>query len=131
MENSSTNHINVSQREYGKTRQRMKRGFRKTTCSKCNKEVEESRKGQRYCKSCHAENMRLKRPKYSELKPEAKFKSNTRSYLHAYVKRGQVSKQLCKVCGKDAEAHHEDYLKPLDVIWFCREHHLEYHKNKP
>ncbi len=128
MANSSTNHINVSRREVGRIR--MVKGSRKTTCSKCNKPVEESRKGQRYCKSCHAENMRANRPKHSELKPEAKFKANTRTYLHSYVKRGTVVKGACAVCGDEAEAHHNDYTKPLEVVWLCREHHLLHHKEK-
>lgn len=34
----------------------------------------------------------------------------------------------CKVCGLEkAEGHHEDYSKPLEVIWLCRKHHTEVH----
>jgi hypothetical protein len=32
------------------------------------------------------------------------------------------------VCGaKKSVAHHEDYKKPLDVIWLCQEHHKAVH----
>jgi hypothetical protein len=24
--------------------------------------------------------------------------------------------------------HHPDYAKPLNVVWFCREHHLAIHR---
>jgi hypothetical protein len=36
----------------------------------------------------------------------------------------------CSVCGttEDVHAHHDDYTKPLDVIWLCRKHHQERHK---
>ena len=37
----------------------------------------------------------------------------------------------CCVCGEiKVEAHHADYSKPLEVIWFCRKHHIQYHKDK-
>lgn len=98
-------------------------------CSKCKNEIEESRIKQRYCKSCHAENMRENRPKHSELTDEQRKKSNARSYLHVYIKRGKIEKQHCKVCNDlNAEPHHYDYSKPLEVIWLCRIHHLELHK---
>lgn len=43
------------------------------------------------------------------------------------VKYGKVKKQPCWVCGCDAEAHHPDYDRPLDVVWLCRLHHREAH----
>lgn len=99
-------------------------------CSKCGNPLEITRLfKQRYCKSCHAENMRNNRPKHSELPEPARRKANARSYLHVYVKRGKVQKGLCEVCGSErAEAHHEDYTKPLEVHWLCRDHHLELHE---
>lgn len=109
-------------------RKRCKRGTRKSSCSGCGIEVEESRKGQRYCKSCHAENMRRTRKKHSELKPEARLKTNCRAYANVYIRRGILKKQPCIICGEKAQMHHDDYSKPLEVIWFCRKHHLEHHK---
>jgi hypothetical protein len=36
---------------------------------------------------------------------------------------------VCSVCGAPgAEAHHEDYNKPLEVIWLCKRHHAERHR---
>jgi hypothetical protein len=44
------------------------------------------------------------------------------------VASGELVKMPCSVCGKEkAEAHHEDYSKPLDVVWYCSKHHAERH----
>lgn len=43
-------------------------------------------------------------------------------------KARSLEREPCEVCGEDpAEAHHTDYLKPLDVMWLCRKHHNEWH----
>jgi hypothetical protein len=97
-------------------------------CSKCSKEVENNRVNQRYCKDCHNEHARRTRKKHKDLNEEQKLKANCRSYLNTYLKRGLIEKQKCNICGaSESEAHHEDYSKPLVVIWLCREHHLELH----
>lgn len=37
----------------------------------------------------------------------------------------------CKChCGRKAHAHHDNYEKPLDVIWLCPTHHGERHRIK-
>jgi ribosomal protein S27AE len=38
-------------------------------------------------------------------------------------------KQPCEVCGNlKAQAHHDDYSKPLQVRWLCQKHHTEHHQ---
>jgi len=44
------------------------------------------------------------------------------------VKTGKIKKEPCRICGdKNTQAHHEDYEKPLEIIWLCRDHHREMH----
>jgi hypothetical protein len=45
------------------------------------------------------------------------------------IARGDLVRQPCEVCGVEpAQAHHDDYSKPLDVRWLCRKHHGEQHR---
>lgn len=36
---------------------------------------------------------------------------------------------LCAVpeCSREPQAHHPDYSRPLDVVWFCQPHHKQAH----
>jgi hypothetical protein len=54
------------------------------------------------------------------------------------VKTGELVPQACERCGlpgdtmrdadcREMEAHHEDYGKPLDVVWLCRSCHWDRH----
>ena len=45
------------------------------------------------------------------------------------VKTGKLIRQPCERCGtaEHVVAHHEDYSKPLDVVWLCKHHHKERH----
>lgn len=44
------------------------------------------------------------------------------------IRDGRLTMQPCEACGVlPAEAHHDDYSRPLDVRWLCRQHHLEHH----
>lgn len=46
------------------------------------------------------------------------------------VRNGRLKKSPCVVCGstKRIHGHHEDYSKPLDVIWLCQTHHKARHR---
>lgn len=47
------------------------------------------------------------------------------------IRDGRLVRQPCEVCGHEpAEAHHDDYSKPLDVRWLCTAHHAEHHKRE-
>lgn len=47
------------------------------------------------------------------------------------VRHGLIRRHLCWVCGKeDVQAHHASYAEDmrLDVVWLCRQHHMECHR---
>ncbi len=55
-------------------------------------------------------------------------KHTARIALGNAVRSGKILKNACEICGdKDSEAHHDDYLKPLDVVWLCPKHHAARH----
>lgn len=43
------------------------------------------------------------------------------------LRQGKLERHPCEVCGGRAEAHHDDYAKPLDVYWLCKAHHEQIH----
>lgn len=44
------------------------------------------------------------------------------------LRNGSLEWGACIVCGSDKSvAHHEDYDKPLDVMWLCDFHHKKRH----
>lgn len=45
------------------------------------------------------------------------------------LRNGSLSRMPCEVCGADnrVHAHHDDYSKPLAVVWLCHSHHMERH----
>jgi hypothetical protein len=48
--------------------------------------------------------------------------------LRHEIRMGRIKRGSCLICGKpNAEAHHEDYEKPLSVIWLCSQHHKDLH----
>ena len=97
------------------------------SCSKCGKQ--HSRSGQRYCTDCHAAYMREHRRRHAELTPEARAKSNARAYANEYQRRGKLVPRPCETCGDpEAQKHHDDYAKPLEVRWMCRKCHLDHHR---
>lgn len=47
--------------------------------------------------------------------------------IYSQVQRN-LEKMPCEKCGAfPAEAHHEDYSRPLDVTWLCKSHHSRRH----
>lgn len=45
------------------------------------------------------------------------------------LRDGKLLRKPCEVCGELAQAHHDDYSKPLEVRWLCTKHHAEWHKH--
>ena len=64
--------------------------------------------------------------KQRQLYPE-KYKA--RIMVSNAIRDGKLISLPCVKCGENkAHAHHEDYSKPLDVMWLCKKHHLERHR---
>lgn len=51
---------------------------------------------------------------------------------HRALYAGKLKYSPCEVCESSIsiDAHHKDYSRPLEVVWLCRKHHVEFH-NKP
>ena len=52
--------------------------------------------------------------------------------LHNAIKSGKVKKGPCRDCGSTRliHGHHEDYSRPLDVIWLCPKCHGKLHQHR-
>jgi hypothetical protein len=66
---------------------------------------------------------------------QAKWRANNpkatwaHAALRSAVKRGLVTALPCEVCGAEpADAHHDDYDRPMSVRWLCRGHHKAAHR---
>lgn len=104
---------------------------RKRICSKCGKPTENANNA--YCRKCKNEYARSHRTKHSDLNDEQRKKANARSYLNVYIRRGKIKKKPCEHegCGKtEVIAFHTDYNKPLEVTWYCKQHHEEERKRR-
>jgi hypothetical protein len=52
-----------------------------------------------------------------------------RKAVEIAIRTGKMNRLPCRVCGSEpAQAHHEDYSKPLDVTFLCKKHHDEIHQ---
>ncbi len=57
-------------------------------------------------------------------------KHRARQLLHYAIKKGDIIRLPCEVCGNvRSQGHHEDYTKPYDVNWLCALHHTEKHRS--
>jgi hypothetical protein len=67
----------------------------------------------------HPENHRAYNASWIERHPEATF---AHRQLRNAVRRGELARPTsCESCGGTGRvhAHHDDYDKPLDVVWLC------------
>jgi len=111
-------------REYNRKRYQENKEY----CDKKNKEwVEKNREKHnsytRKYKEKNKEKIKLANKKYERENPE---KVRAHHYLNNRIHRGLIKRgESCEICGAEGyvEAHHDDYSKPLDVIWCCKKCH--------
>lgn len=69
------------------------------------------------------------RNRQRDASPEGRQKYLARKAVEYAVKTGRLERQPCERCGAEkAQAHHEDYGKPLDVMWLCPKDHKARHR---
>lgn len=74
----------------------------------------------------HPEQERARRKRWHEKYPE---KAKAHRAVRTALEGGKLVQQPCEVChGAKTIAHHDDYSKPLAVIWLCEVHHKARHK---
>lgn len=76
----------------------------------------------------NAERARALRAAWIERNPE---KRRAHIAVGNAIRDGRLVRQPCEVagCGDIAQAHHDDYSRPLDVRWLCASHHAAHHKS--
>lgn len=103
-------------------RDRSKSGGRKSWCSACEyakkrgkpHRMQANRRAVRAWNDAHPEALRAQR------------------LLWRAIRRGEVVRPAtCSFpgCVGKPDAHHPDYSRPLDVLWFCRGHHRVWHES--
>lgn len=83
-----------------------------------------------YWREYHSKHKLRKKERTEEYKKKYPEKIKARYTLNNAIKRGEIKRQPCEVCGgAKAEAHHDNYDKPLEIKWLCPKCHAEYHKS--
>jgi hypothetical protein len=83
------------------------------------------------CPEC--ERLKMKRHKNHPSKRAWNKANKVKKAAHKLVEnallRGDLVRMPCCRCGSgDSHAHHDDYDKPLEVMWLCPLHHKERHR---
>jgi hypothetical protein len=67
---------------------------------------------------------------YARMNDEQRTRHKARTRAGVALRRGHITRGPCESCGNpDAQMHHDDYTKPLDVRWLCRPCHIDHHRN--
>lgn len=107
-------------------------------CKKCGVETRERmwgspRRLRIVCPSCE----RARQAKYRRASSAGKRrwdaqnreKRKAHKAVEVALTKGAMLRQPCARCGNPrAQAHHDDYSRPLDVMWLCSLHHGERHR---
>lgn len=76
------------------------------------------------CRDCERARSRLHTDyRRGGKKKQDPIKHRARAAVQYALKTGRLVRRPCEVCGGPAQAHHQDYSRPLDVRWLCRNHH--------
>lgn len=89
-------------------------------------EPERVREYQRRTRKRHAE---ARKAEQRRIRADFPTKYQARNAVSNALRKGTLIRQPCAQCGDmKSHGHHEDYTKPLDVVWLCPLHHKARHK---
>lgn len=83
-------------------------------------------------KKYHLANPQVARESNKRWFKKNKEKQYTHKNVYRATKSGVLKKAPCSICGSNkwVDGHHEDYSKPLEVVWLCRKCHAHIHAEK-
>lgn len=88
--------------------------------------------------SSYLKKWRLSNPEYFKEyqksyreKDGVKQKIKARSVVNSHLRNGRIVREICSFteCEEIGHAHHDNYSRPLDIVWVCRKHHENLHHN--
>ena len=106
-------------------------------CKECNKNDVTANRNKNIEKVRAYDRARSKKPErikaVTEITRAWRAEDSRRVLAHSSVaraiRRGELVRQPCCRCGAEKTvAHHEDYDKPLEVVWLCQPCHKQRHK---
>ena len=105
-------------------------------CGKCGSQKRHSPHAKKVhnrfrCQPCNNENNQAWRRRVGKCRDRSPpEKTAARAAVNSMLKKGLLVRQPCQACGatKTVQAHHDDYSKPLDVMWLCTTHHAARHR---
>lgn len=115
--------------------------YRKNNPDKIKKYAITQNKYQREYRKTHPQNLKKYYGRYKDKKREWNRKNRAinkpwkyqkqkaRNAVYRALKSGKLIKKPCIKCGQveNVHGHHQDYLKPLEVIWLCFACHKKIH----
>jgi len=74
--------------------------------------------------------LKRKRDKVNAASKRHKEKNPKKHLARLIAKAAYPEPQQCSIkgCKKQGVRHHEDYSKPLEIVWLCIKHHAERHR---
>jgi len=115
-------------------------------CERCSESIERKSSMHKYCKPCADTVKEENRGRYrSKLSTKISEANKSKEFREQFpdkrkaqwavtnaIRDGKLVREPCLVCKKEfAEGHHEDYSKPLEVMWLCKSCHYWWHKLIP
>lgn len=106
-------------------------------CKECAKAEERKRRADNieYCREYDRKRAKLPHRVKLALEVNRRWRAQDKRRVHCHnavaraIKKGELVPQNCERCGDEKTvAHHEDYDKPLDVVWLCQPCHKQRHK---